>query len=45
MWLDGLLMEKKGQKFRSVDVGALQKSASQWGDATDVETLARFNGS
>ncbi len=29
----------------SVGVGALQKSASQSGDATEVETLARFNGS
>ncbi len=34
-----------GQKFRSVGVGALQKSASQSGDATEVQTLARFNGS
>ncbi len=30
---------------RSVGVGALQKSASQSGDATEVETLARSNGS
>ncbi len=36
-------MEKKVKNFRSVGVGALQQSASQSGDATEVETLARFN--
>ncbi len=41
----GLLMEKKGSKFTSVGVSALQKSGSQSGDATEVETLERFNGS
>ncbi len=42
MWLNGVTNgEKKGQKFRSVGGGTLQKSASQSGD---VESLARFNG-
>ncbi len=35
----GLLMDK------NESVGVLQKAASQSGEATEVETLARFNGS
>ncbi len=37
-------MGKKGQKLTSVGESALQKSARQSGDLTEVETRARFTG-
>ncbi len=41
----GYQWRKKGPKLRSVGESALQKSANQSGDATEVETLvARFKG-
>ncbi len=42
-WRTSLSDAIEGQKFRSVGLSVLQQSASQSGDATDVETLARFN--
>ncbi len=42
MWLGGVTNGKK--LHHAVGESALQKSAHQSGDVTEVETLARFDG-